>query len=451
MSNLKQNDQAAVAAYASNNLHIAALSKDALIELHRKAFGRVGDTGRTGRDAYQERLESSCSDAELRAYAAELVGGDIAPVVSQVAAAVAKATAVPVPAITAAAAPVTGNKALLAKQMADMLASAIGGIDEEKIQAMVKVETDRAIASVRILAEQMQNDGREAGRLAREARNDAETMRQEFAKAAETAKASAEQAVVEAIAKSIPKRIEYKAFDGVIIDAGIQHKTFPKLLKLLTVPGVNVWLAGPAGSGKTTACEAVAKALNKAFYHIGKVLSEFQLIGYKDAHGHYHSTPFYEAYTKGGLFLLDEVDGSAPDAILALNMAIENGHMAFPDGQHAKHPDFQCVAAANTFGLGATADYVGRNKQDAAFLDRFVTLVWGYDEAFELMLCGNAAWHKKVVAWRGRAVAKGIKVIISPRASIIGAKLLLAEFPESEVIDMVVKKGMTEDQWRSIA
>ena len=36
-----------------------------------------------------------------------------------------------------------------------------------------------------------------------------------------------------------------------------------------------------------------------------------------------------------------------------------------------KHEDFVAIGAANTFGAGADAQYVGRNALDAATLDRF--------------------------------------------------------------------------------
>jgi len=449
-SNLKPQDQAILGDFAKGRITINQVSKAALIEIHRKAFGRVGDSARTSQDEYVTKLSASFDETELQAFAIEIVG---------------------VPAPDRHDHPVitnsqTGEQTVLdevdfdqpkhkpsndkAKALAELLGEALSGFDETKMQKVVKAETDKAVESVRVLAEQMRHDGREAARIAGEARQDAETMRQAFAEAAAKAKESAEAAVVEAIAKSIPHRVEVKRSEGTVVDVGVQHKTFPELLALIE-PGINIWLAGPAGSGKTTAGEKVAEALGLDFHHIGKVLSEFQLLGYKDAHGNYHSTPFYEAYTKGGLFLLDEVDGSAPDAVLPLNMAIENGHMAFPNGLAKKHPNFICIAAGNTFGQGATADYVGRNKLDAAFLDRFVFLEWNYDESFELLLCGNAKWHTKVVAWRQRARDKGIKVIISPRASIVGAKLLSKGIDESKVIDMVVKKGMTADQWRAIA
>ena len=158
-----------------------------------------------------------------------------------------------------------------------------------------------------------------------------------------------------------------------------------------------------------------------------------------------------DAFEHGGLFLADEADAWSADACLVLNMALSNGSMRFPDKEVKRHEDFRCIGAANTWGTGASHAYVGRNRLDGAFLNRFTSqLYWDYDNDFEIALCGNADWARKVIAWRANASAKGLQVIISPRASIAGAKLLANGFNESDVINLCVKQGMTAEQWASI-
>jgi MoxR-like ATPase len=240
------------------------------------------------------------------------------------------------------------------------------------------------------------------------------------------------------------------AKDGkVLLPEGIQHREFETLLALCDARE-NVWLVGPAGSGKTTAAEHVAKALGLPFYFTGAIDQPYGLLGFIDAGGKLHRTAFREAYEHGGVFLFDEIDGSAPGAVLPFNAALANGHCAFPDGMIAKHADFVCIAAANTWGLGGTNDYVGRLKQDAACLDRFCQLDWDYDEALEEALAANAEWVKRVQGLRAKAKAKGLKVIISPRASIKGAKLLRRGMAQAKVEQLVVRKAMTAEQWSSI-
>jgi cobaltochelatase CobS len=246
-----------------------------------------------------------------------------------------------------------------------------------------------------------------------------------------------------------PTLLEIKQIDGSVQTLGMSHAKLETLIKVCSAR-VNVLLVGPAGSGKTYAAEQVAKAFSLPFYFNGAISSEYKLSGFIDAQGRLVSTAFREAYENGGVYLFDEVDGSLPAATLAFNAALANGFADFPDGRVNRHDDFICIAAANTYGGGATFDFVGRNKQDGAFMDRFATLRWDIDEALELAACPNTGWVRKVQRWRANAASKGLKVIISPRASFNGAKLLSAGLDEPTVAEMTVVKGMTPDQWASI-
>ncbi len=171
--------------------------------------------------------------------------------------------------------------------------------------------------------------------------------------------------------------------------AGMQHKAFATLLRLfmaLSPDDRNIWLAGPAGSGKTTAAKMVARAIfgtDESYEFNGAIDTEYKLSGFIDANGRIVSTAFRRVWENGGVYLFDECDASMPGALLAFNAALANGIAAFPDGPIARHPDAYVAAAANTWGFGGDANYVGRAKLDAAFLDRFLTVSWGYDEALE--------------------------------------------------------------------
>lgn len=233
------------------------------------------------------------------------------------------------------------------------------------------------------------------------------------------------------------------------VDLGAVHKSFPTLLKILQQK-MNVYMCGPAGSGKTTAAEMCAKALNVQFYFTGAIANEYKLTGFIDAKGKIVSTEFRKAYEEGGLFLFDEIDASFPQAVLAFNAALANDYMDFPDKRVKKHENFYCIAAANTIGMGADRQYVGRNQLDAASLDRFVFLDWQYDENLEDELASNKTWTDKVQKIRRIVNEKKIRLVVSPRASIKGSQLLAAGFSESEVEEMVLWKGIDEATKNSI-
>jgi hypothetical protein len=103
-----------------------------------------------------------------------------------------------------------------------------------------------------------------------------------------------------------------------------------------------------------------------------------------------------------------------------------------------RHKDFICVAAANTTGTGGNIKYIGRNRIDAATIDRFVLINFDIDTKLEATISGNAEFCGMVQDLRKKAEVKGLDCVISPRASINGSKLILAGFTINEALDMVI-------------
>lgn len=231
---------------------------------------------------------------------------------------------------------------------------------------------------------------------------------------------------------------------------GLQHKQMPILLEYIGAR-CNVYLVGPAGSGKSRAAKEVADALQLKFFSesVSQQSPVSLLKGYMDAKGNYVSTSFRRAFEKGGIFLLDEMDAGNANVITALNSAVslDVGQIAsFPDGMIKKHKDFICIAAANTIGRGGDREYVGRNPLDAASLDRFIFIEWEYDEVLERAICTargyDQKWVDHVQACRKAAGTLKIRLVISPRASFFGGALLAVGRDWDEVEDAVIFKGV---------
>ncbi|MFZ9363949.1 MAG: AAA family ATPase [Arenimonas sp.] len=256
-----------------------------------------------------------------------------------------------------------------------------------------------------------------------------------------------------AIVNGAPRTLRIEIKDRITpLPAAPRHPLFDMFLTLVVCGrekhGLPVMLVGPAGSGKTTACQDAAQALGLPFFTNGALTGAHELMGYKDAAGTYHSTPFRAAFEHGGVYLMDEMDRSDPAAVLSLNSALANGFAAFPDRAEPvkAHADFIPVVAANTFGRGADRLYIGANQLDASTLDRFAVLSWDYDEALERALAGDDAWTAYVQAARAAAVDLKIRHVISPRASMSGAVMRRAGLPFDMVAESALWKGLDKEQ-----
>lgn len=250
--------------------------------------------------------------------------------------------------------------------------------------------------------------------------------------------------LVEANLDRLAKTTEIKVGKAPAVKVGSKaHRMLPTVVTAMCA-GVHPFLVGPAGSGKTTLAEQAALVLDIPFHFASRVTSEYKLLGFTDANGKAVRTSFREAFEHGGVFLFDEVDASDADAVTSFNAALSNGYCDFPDGTVQAHENFYAIAAGNTYGRGADRQYVGRNQLDAATLDRFAIFDVDYDEALEVELCGNRAWARRVQAIRAAVLGQQVRHIVSPRASISGAKLLATGMDVDAVEEAVVWKGMAQ-------
>lgn len=224
----------------------------------------------------------------------------------------------------------------------------------------------------------------------------------------------------------------------------IQHFLTPKVSTLISL-GCNVWLTGPAGSGKSKCIELVATSQGRPFYcpPIGRETTNAQLFGYFNASGNYVRTPIRQACEMGGVLHLEEIDFASPAVGTALNALLANDMVGFPDATIPKHPDFIILASANTYGTGANASYIGSQGLNAATLDRFVFLEFPYDNKMEMRIAPNKKWCNYVQTIRKQVQHLGLKHVVSPRATIAGGKMVNeGSFSMEEIEMMTIFKGL---------
>lgn len=221
---------------------------------------------------------------------------------------------------------------------------------------------------------------------------------------------------------------------------GLTHSAFNSILTLLA-NGENVLLNGPSGTGKNVLGNQIAEALGLEFYCTPAIRQEYKLSGFIDANGNFVETPFYKAWTNGGVYLFDEMDASDATVILNINSALANGYYEFPIGLKKKHKDFYILGAGNTLGNGGDRIYTAREELDASTIDRFAVVPFGYDEKLERELAGNEDIYKFITAVRKAIEETGLRYVVSMRATKSLAQLY-GKMDIQELVKYVVCRNM---------
>lgn len=230
----------------------------------------------------------------------------------------------------------------------------------------------------------------------------------------------------------------------------VLHKDFDTILSMV-LDHEPVYLCGPAGTGKSYIAKQLAKAIGVEYFYTNSVTDEVQIKGFIDANGNYHKTQFYDSFVNGGVFLLDELDASIPEALILLNNALANGYFDFPTGRETVSDKFYCLAAGNTFGTGADNIYNARYQLDAASMDRFALIFVDYDSEIELSI---AQGNKELVMFCDdfrKAVAKiGVTCLCTYRA-VKRLTKFAAYMSKAKALEIGLVKGLAKDDVKLIA
>ena len=275
-----------------------------------------------------------------------------------------------------------------------------------------------------------------------------------------------DERIADAVASIAPRTVRVEVATGEKTKhVEGQHWLFPLIVKVISA-NVPLYLYGPAGTGKTTLCHAVAETLGLPFEFnsFGPGMSSAKLTGCKDATGAYHDVQLVRRYRDGGVWCADEIDRADGAILTEFNAPLANGAMSTPAGTIQRHADFRCVACANTAGTGANALFTSAMELDASTLDRFFFVSMPIDEALEERLCGIARtpqkvcevasggvvtadkWLAAVRAARAICEQRQMRHTISPRASIYGAKLCAQGVGVDWLVSGLLTRGLPEDE-----
>lgn len=175
------------------------------------------------------------------------------------------------------------------------------------------------------------------------------------------------------------------------------HPLLGDVLEVIKL-GRRPYLHGPAGCGKTTLAAQAAEALGVRFatLALSAGTSEAWLCGRWSPEG-FNVAECMNMVEHGGVFLFDEADNVDANMGVFLNNILDtNPTCQNPiNGKSVKkHTNFFPIAAGNTVGLGADAQYSGRNRLDASTRDRFIFIECDYVPEIEEAVCPDEQIRK---------------------------------------------------------
>lgn len=237
---------------------------------------------------------------------------------------------------------------------------------------------------------------------------------------------------------------------------GVTNKAFDDVAMWIACD-VPVMLTGAAGTGKNKLVQQLGTYFDMPVLVINSIQDASELQGYKTIDGSYADTPFivFSKYCmendKQGIVLFDEIDNGDASAMVTVNDAIASREITLADNSHVDLHNIRFMANGNTWGTGATDEYVGRNQLDAATLNRFVVVEVDYDERVEDSICADKNLLHFLQQLRHGIRKCGIKHIISYRNIEQAVKAYhykedeLSKKVKARILKQCVFKNLTSD------
>lgn len=266
--------------------------------------------------------------------------------------------------------------------------------------------------------------------------------------------------VQDAIANRPADKLEIKFSDHTTVMDKHVHPQFQNVLKVVSMARQSTkwpYLVGPAGTGKSTMGEHLAEALDVPFIAFpanpGAMMHD--ILGFVSATTReYEDTPYVTMMRNGGLVLLDELDKLHPGIASGMNGLLAQMRVTLPTGEvFPLHDKFFVVVGANTYGTGATSEYVGSTQLDAATLDRFARIPINYDTEYEtaracavLGATNGAKWVTQITKMRDNRDSHKIQAIISTRSVIGVATMVAGGIAPDNALDWCLFANLNRDQ-----